>query len=196
VFDRVVTKFIIETIVKQLSLFFMIGLVLLSAPLVRAETTRPLTDQYIEAIRLGCSNALQSMRQIQRVEAVTRVNRGQEYEGMLKLVSALNSRIVLNKQDAPRLTSAASQMQTTFTKFQRDYLEYAEKFDTAQRINCREAPVSFYDALNDMREARAVVATDVTTFSELLDEYQASFNEFRGLVPEASSQSRAEELDP
>ena len=114
--------------------------------MVRAETTEPI-DQHMAAIRVGCVDALQGMLQVQRSEAATRVNRGREYEALLKLVAAFNSRVVLNKLDAPALTGAASRMQSRFSQFQRHYIEYADKMDTALNINCKEAPVTFYDKI-------------------------------------------------
>ena len=164
---------------KRVLLLFSAFLAITASPMVRAETTEPI-DQHMAAIRVGCVDALQGMLQVQRSEAATRVNRGREYEALLKLVAAFNSRVVLNKLDAPALTGAASRMQSRFSQFQRHYIEYADKMDTALNINCKEAPVTFYDSLNEARDARAQVAADVVEMDKLLTEYQAGLDKLKG----------------
>ena len=167
---------------------FSAFLVVASSPMVRAETTEPLTDQHIAAIRVGCADALQGILQVQRTEAATRVNRGREYESLLRLVASFNSRIVLNKLDAPALTSTASRMQTRFTEFQQHYLDYADNADATLDINCKEAPVTFYDSLTETREARARVAADVAEMDRLLAEYQAGLDKLKDELKKAENQ--------
>lgn len=173
---------------KRALLMFSAFLVVASSPMVRAETTEPLTDQHIAAIRVGCADALQGILQVQRTEAATRVNRGREYESLLRLVASFNSRIVLNKLDAPALTSTASRMQTRFTEFQQHYLDYADNADATLDINCKEAPVTFYDSLTETREARARVAADVAEMDRLLAEYQAGLDKLKDELKKAENQ--------
>lgn len=159
-------------------LIFSVFLTLLASPVVRAEA-QPLTEEHIAAIRSGCSNALRGILQVQKSEAATRVNRGREYESLLRLTATFNSRIVLNKLDAPALTSASARMQSNFSEFQEHYLDYADKIDATLDINCKEAPVTFYDALTRAREARVLVATDVREMDALLDEYQNGLDDLK-----------------
>lgn len=151
-------------------------LTLAASPLVRAEDEQPLTDEYIASIKAGCSEALQGMVQVQRTEAVTRVNRGSEYEDILRLLAAFNSRAALNKLDAPELVSLTAQLQAKFSNFQRDYLSYANKLDATLKIDCKQAPVTFYDSLNATRANRASVAADVKAMVGLLDQYEAALD--------------------
>lgn len=170
---------------KRVLLLFSAILTVAASPMARAETAQPLTDQYITSIKIGCADALQGILQVQRTEAATRVNRGQEYETLLKLVAAFNSRIVLNKLDAPALTSTASKMQTRFTQFQQHYLDYADKVDATLKINCKEAPVTFYDNLTAAREARGRVANDVVEMDKLLGEYQQGLDALKADLKKA-----------
>lgn len=160
---------------KRTLLLVAVFLTLVASPTVNA-AAQPLTDQYIESIKAGCSNALRGILRVQRTEAVTRVNRGQEYESLLKLVAAFNGRIVVNNRDAPTMTSAGAKMQTKFSDFQQHYLDYADLVDDTLKINCKQAPVTFYDKLTLTREARAQVATDIREFNGLLDEYQRALD--------------------
>lgn len=163
---------------KRSLLFLSIFLTLVVSPVTRAESV-PLTDEYIASIRAGCTDALQGILRVQKSEAATRVNRGREYESLLRLVAAFNSRVVLNKQEAPALTSTAARMQTKFTDFRGHYLDYADKVDATLEINCKNAPVTFYDNLTAAREARAKVATDIKEMDALLDQYQKGLDELK-----------------
>jgi hypothetical protein len=164
---------------KQFGLCVSIFIALVSAPLVRAESAQPLTDEYITSIKVGCTDALRGILRIQKSEAATRVNRGREYEALLKLIATFNSRVVLNKLDAPVLTKTTAQIQTKFSDFQRDYIDYARKIDATLDINCKEAPVTFYDNLTAAREARAKVAGDIRDIDGLLGEYQKGLDELK-----------------
>lgn len=163
---------------KRSLLFFSVFLTLLVSPVTRAESA-PLTDQYIASIKEGCTDALQGILRVQKSEAATRVNRGREYESLLRLVAAFNSRVVLNKQEAPALTNTAARLQTKFTDFRNHYLDYADKIDATLEINCKTAPVTFYDNLTAAREARAKVAADIKDMDTLLDEYQKHLDELK-----------------
>ena len=171
---------------KRALLFLSVFLTLLASPMVSAEA-QSLTEEHIASIRVGCTNALRGILQVQKSEAATRVNRGREYESLLRLTAAFNSRIVLNKLDAPALTSASARMQTNFSEFQEHYLDYADKIDATLDINCKEAPVTFYDSLTRAREARALVATDVREMTALLDEYQKGFDELKAQLVQAEA---------
>lgn len=156
---------------KRIVLIVSAVMAIVVSPGVRAESA-PLTDEYIASIKAGCADALQGMLQVQRAEAVTRVNRGREYEATLRLLAAFNSRAVLNKLDIPVLTGTTTRLQTKFSEFQKDYLNYADTVDEALKINCKAAPVTFYDNLTAAREARARVASDVRDMDALFSEYQ------------------------
>ena len=168
---------------KRLFLLIATMLILVVSPVVnvRADST-PLTDEQITAIKVGCNDGLRGISQIQKSEAGTRVNRGREYETLLRLVAALNSRIVLNKLDAPALTSTAARLQMTFTQFQSHYIDYADKMDATLAINCNDTPVTFYDSLNNARVARNLVASDVKQMDILLDEYQKGLDSLKATI--------------
>jgi chromosome segregation ATPase len=166
---------------KRLSVFFVTILALVVAPLVHAEPIQ-LTDQQIVSIRLGCTSALQGIKQVQETEAASRVNRGRAYERTLRLLSALNSRVALSKLDAPVLTSTTARIQQRLTDFQEHYIDYANKMDDVLGTKCTEAPVTFYDKLTTAREARARIAEDINEVDALLDQYQTAVNELKTTI--------------
>ena len=161
---------------KRSQLFAAIFLVLIAAPMVRAEA-QPLTDQQIASIRAGCTTALRGLKQVQSAEAASRVNRGQAYERMSRLMSALNSRVALNKIDKPALMSTTVRIQTEIDQFQSHYIDYADNMDATLAINCVDAPVSFYDGLTAVRESRTLIAEDIVQINVLYDGYQTALSE-------------------
>lgn len=167
---------------KRAVLLFSVFLTVIASPMARAEG-----DPLTESIKSGCSSALRGILQVQKTEAATRVNRGREYESLLRLVAAFNSRVVLNKLDAPILTGATSRLQERFTSFQENYLEYADKIDVTLEINCKQAPLTFYDSLTAAREARQKVATDIIEMEKLLDEYQGGLNTLKDQLKAAET---------
>lgn len=158
---------------KRTQILVAVFLALVMSPLVRAEA-QSLTDQQIISIRTGCTTALRGLKQVQSAEAASRVNRGQSYERMSRLMSALNSRVALNKIDKPALTSTTVRLQTQIDQFQSHYIVYADRLDDALSINCVDAPVSFYDSLTSVREARTLVAEDIVRINLLYDQYQTA----------------------
>lgn len=157
---------------KRAALMCAVILAIIASPFVRAEGEM-LNEAQIASVRSGCADALQTMLHVQRVEAVTRVNRGHEYEGVLRLFAALNSRAALNKLDVAALVTTTSQIQSKFAVFQKHYIEYANRMDEALEINCKRTPVMFYDKLTLVREARSAIAADIKEIDALLDEYEA-----------------------
>lgn len=157
--------------------------VFLMAPVVSAEAV-PLTDRHIQVIKANCLNAQNSIQQLLRTEAVTRVNRGRAYESISRLFVALNSRVALNKLDAPELTAATTQMERRFTAFKEDYSAYEDALAATAKLQCADQPVTFYDSLTNARELRAKVAADIKAINEMLDVYQNGVNELRTSVTE------------
>lgn len=155
--------------------------VFLMTPTVSAEAV-PLTDQQIQTIKTNCVSAQTSIKQLQRTEAVTRVNRGRAYESLSSLFVALNSRVAVNKLNAPALTSATAEMERRFTAFKTDYSAYEDALSNTTELACANQPVTFYDSLTNARELRARVAADIKAINEMIDAYQNGVNELRQTI--------------
>lgn len=149
-------------------------LVLLCAPNVNA-AAEPLSDSQIEAIRQSCVLAQSTMQRLEQSEAVSRRNRGVSYESTLKLMAALNSRIAINKLEAPTLSAITAEISKKRAEFVENYLSYNNSFNVAMKLpNCRQQPVTFYDLLAQTRELRLKLSTNIDNINELLDRYQTS----------------------
>lgn len=158
------------TMKSKAALYLAIFLAVAAAPLVSAEA-HPLTDRHIEIIRQNCTQAQQTLQRLQRNEAATRVNRGRDYEATIRLMASFNSRVALNKIDAPNLSALTSQVGDKFDEFRSDYIAYDDQLENVLRLKCREQPVTFYDELTLVREARAKVAKDIQDIDTMLGQY-------------------------
>ena len=164
----------------------MIMAVALVAPSVHA-APQPLTDAQIEQIRRNCQGSQSFLQQIQRNDAAARINRGRIYESLGKLLTNFNSRVVLNKLDAPSLVTASSAFTTKVSAFQSDYLSYEDTLSRVLKVKCEEQPVTFYDTLTQAREQRAKLSKDIQDINAILDTYQQGVTALRGNLVEAAA---------
>ena len=163
---------------RRLASLFAAVLVVFAAPLVSAEA-QPLSDKQIDVIRQNCTEAQQILQRLQRNEAAARVNRGRGYETALRLMASLNSRVALNKLNAPKLTDITSQVENKFNVFRSDYIAYDDQLEAVLKLKCSSQPVTFYDELTLARDDRTKVAKDIQAIDGLLDQYQAAVSELK-----------------
>lgn len=180
------------TMKSKIVLYFAVFLAVLAAPLVSAEA-QPLTDAQIGIIRQNCAYAQQILQRSQRNEAASRVNRGHGYETTLRLMTSFNSRVALNKINAPKLAELTTQVEDKFDSFRTDYIAYDDQLETVLKLKCREQPVTFYDELTLAREARAKVAKDIADIDSLLDQYQSAVDELKATLIDASGTEEAQQ---
>ena len=157
-------------------------LVVLASPNVNA-AAEPLNDTQIEMIRQNCLAAQGSMQRLEQSEAVSRRNRGVSYESTLRLMAALNSRVAINKLNAPNLVSLTSEVEKKRSEFTEKYLTYNNSFTVTMKLaNCREQPVTFYDYLTQTRELRTALSSTIDDIDRLLDQYQVELDSLKANV--------------
>lgn len=166
---------------RRLALFASL-LAVLCTPNVNA-AAEPLNDAQIEMIRQNCLAAQGSMQRLEQSEAVSRRNRGVSYESALRLMAALNSRIAINKLNAPNLGTLTSEVEKKRTEFTEKYLTYNNSFTVTMKLaSCREQPVTFYDYLTQTRELRIALSATIDDIDRLLDQYQEELNTLKASV--------------
>lgn len=167
-------------------------LVVLASPNVNA-AAEPLNDTQIEMIRQNCLAAQGSMQRLEQSEAVSRRNRGVSYESALRLMAALNSRIAINKLNAPNLSSITSDVEKKRTEFTEKYLAYNNSFTVTMKLaNCREQPVTFYDYLTQTRELRTALSSTIDDIDRLLDQYQVELDSLKANVASTQTSGAAQ----
>ncbi len=166
---------------KRKILLLSMLVVVVASPFVRADTTPP-SEAQVEVIRANCSSAQIGIQRFQQSEKLTRINRGYLYESTLKLMVKFNSRVALNKIDAPELLTLTSDFEKKLKVFTALYTEYDDGLSDVVKQGCRDQPVDFYNKLIFTREKRSELATQVQLLAGLLDSYQAVIDKVNLLI--------------
>ncbi len=151
----------------------------LLSPLVSADAV-PLSEQHIAVIRANCSAAQQDIQAFRRTELVTRSNRSNKYEDILRLMAAFNARASINKINISDQTLLVSQFEAKLNTFRQvDYKHYDEMLGDIVSINCSSDPVKFYNSLTALRDQRTVINQDIKDMDAQLDQFGTLVNGVR-----------------
>ncbi len=156
---------------KRSGLVCALVVTLLASPFVSAQA-QPLSDAKLAAIQANCVSAQSGIVRLQQSEKPTRINRGYLYESILKLMVNFNSRVALNRIDAPELLSITSEYEKKLKDFSAAYTSYDDNLSNIGDIPCREQPTKFYDQLVEIRARRATLNSIINSLDGLLDRYQ------------------------
>lgn len=155
---------------------------LMSVIPVSAQTTdtATMTDSHIQIIKQNCKAASRTIQQIHANDGPLRVNRGQAYDSIsTKLMTPLNSRLIVNKLDASSLVKTTAQYDKVLSEFRENYRKYDNQMSSVLTIDCVKQPVRFYDAVSEARQLRSVVHGNVTKLHDLIADYGNSFTTFQ-----------------
>ncbi len=128
-----------------------------------------ITDAERQMIVRNCREAQRTMQRVTSIDPITRVNRGNGYSNMSKLMTALGSRAAYNSYNVPDLVGATNLTQSLRQRFADDYTDYEIALQRLIDIDCVANPQNFYRTLVDVRVKRAVVAADVSDLEGQLD---------------------------
>jgi hypothetical protein len=138
-----------------------------------------LSDEQLRRISSNCLSAKSSLNQLHASDALLRVNRGQLYESIgAKLMNNFNIRLTSNSLDAQGLQLVTTSYKAALETFRSDYQAYERQVSTAIRIDCVGEPLAFYLAIEDAREKREKVHTDVIRLHQYIDDYRSAVNDF------------------
>ncbi|SRR6266550_1178985 len=147
-----------------------------------AQSADDLTPEKLDVIRMRCSSSQFALRQIEKRDAVSRINRGRAYDQTLRQLSAFNSRFVYNKISAPDLAQITSDIQTNVDKFRSSYDHYDSDITEALKTNCKDKPSDYYQLVVKARADRAIVGQQVTAINDLLGQYRAALLKYKDTV--------------
>lgn len=131
-----------------------------------------LSDDMLDTIRARCSNSQFALQQIEKRDAVSRINRGRAYDQMLRQLSAFNSRFAYNKISSPDLIQYTTELQDAVDAFRNSYDRYDTDIANALKVNCKEKPSEYYTLIVKAREDRNTVGAQVSKIEELMGKYR------------------------
>lgn len=149
------------------------------ASVARADQNAPMTEAHIAQIRSNCTTAQATLTQLHLSDALMRVNRGQLYESISsRLMVPFNSRIAQYTQRNVNLVSLTSTYDSQLSTFSNNYKQYEEAMSKALKIDCKNQPVAFYDAVADARAKRHTTHDSVVALQKTIKDYATEFEAF------------------
>lgn len=137
-----------------------------------AQSSTTLSSDMLETIRDRCTNSQFALQQIEKRDAVSRINRGRAYDQMLRQLFALNSRFAYNKISSPELIQITTDIQKAVDEFRAQYDRYDTDIADALKIDCRQKPADYYDIIIRAREDRNAVGAQVRKIEQLAKGYR------------------------
>lgn len=121
------------------------------------------------AISEKCDTLRDSLKNIQKMDARTRVFFGSHYETVLsKFITPLNLRLVENNISNINLIENQNNLASAKAKFSANYISYQQELEALIGIDCRTEPEKFYNKLVTVRKKRSGVASDIKKMKELV----------------------------
>ena len=164
-----------------LALVTFVGI--LGVPLMAAAESMMLPQAQIDVIRQNCTTAQQTLSQLEKRDAVARINRGRAYDVMVQQVSAFNSRLAYNKVSLPQMVQLTNDLQSHIDHFRNEYTAYDNTLTSAIRINCKDKPSDFYTFVTQARDQRAAVGEEVTQLERLSAQYRTELVNYQNTLP-------------
>jgi len=127
-------------------------------------------------ITANCRAAQQIISQIEKADAVSRINRGRANNNVLDLMFAMNARLAGNRIAAPRLTELTSDFEIQAADFRNSYDHYDTELTRAINIDCVQKPADFYNRLSNARGYRQTIADEIKELGKIIDDYKSELN--------------------
>lgn len=146
--------------------FYCITLMLFcqDLPLVTA-----VSEEQGAAIVEKCDTIKDSLRNVQKLDARTRVFLGSHFETVLsKFITPLNLRLVENNMSDIDLIENQNDFAAVKAAFNDDFVSYQQELETLIGIDCKADAERMYEKLEVVREKRKAVAADVARLKRLV----------------------------
>ncbi len=132
-----------------------------------------MSDAERQMITSRCKDAQRIMQRIQYVDPIARVNRGNAYSNLTKLMTALGARTAYNSYNVPSLVGANNSIQNLRQQLSKQYTVYEIAMRDLISYDCSAHPKEFYEQLTEVRMQRADVASTISQIEQQLDVFSA-----------------------
>lgn len=154
--------------------FVAIALVLLSTNFVKAVD---LSDEQKTTISQTCINAQSNLQRISSGDTTTRINRGRNYDQILKLFYLMNTRVASNNIAEPKLAEITKSFESELANFRENYNIYNTQLKNTTEYKCSANPQEFYNHLENTREKRLILNDDTVKLNNLIEDYKVVVRE-------------------
>ena len=163
---------------KRLTFYYIILMLICLAPM----PVLAVSEGQKMAIVDHCESIKDSLKNVQKQDARTRVYLGGRYETILSgLIMPLNVRLIENSLSSAELVENQSDFAERKVRFSDNYISYQQGLEELVSMNCREEPERFYEKLTEVRAKRNAVNKDVAEMRKLITK---NIELVRGLMKE------------
>lgn len=132
-----------------------------------------LSDEQLETIVYRCARLRTTIRRLQTLDSVTRVELGKNYESMLtRLMVPMNSRLVNNHIDAGDMLGVTASFSDNLSGFRRAYTSYDQSIRRLLNIDCTRRPADFHYQLQVARDRRNEVRSYYLRLNGDINDYR------------------------
>jgi len=153
-------------------IFTSLAILLVSFIFVSNTSAANLSDKQKNIIIDSCNTTQTTLQRIGDSDITARINRGRNYDQILKLFYAMNTRVASNNIAEPRLAELTKDFENNLNNFRNDYNKYNEQLKLTYETNCKTKVDAFYDNLNNSRNSRAKIRSDINELNKIIKQYQ------------------------
>lgn len=131
-----------------------------------------ITDAQINLIKTNCVDLKARLSRLHDNDLLLRTDRGSLYRTISeKLMVPLNQRAAANQVDASALVKTSADYNDAYTEFYNAYTDYDASLSSALTIDCKNAPTTFYNQLQDARAKRETLHSASQVLVQLAQQY-------------------------
>jgi hypothetical protein len=137
------------------------------------------SEGQLEIIKTNCLTAQSDIQRISRNDVTARVNRGRDYDQVLKLFYAMNTRVAVNNKTVPKLAEITKSFEDALNDFRLKYNDYNDTVKATLGFGegCVDRPGDFYSSLDKARGQRQSIYELTRHLDQLLGDYTAAVEE-------------------
>lgn len=154
-----------------------LGALIVSFAFVQTTSAADLSDKHKAKIAENCPAAQSTLQRISSSDTTARINRGRDYDQVLKLLYAMNTRVASNNIAEPKLAELTKSFENTLNNFRDDYNKYNDRLKNTYEGDCKNNVDTFYDNLVKTRESRATINTDINKLNNIIEDYKKVVSE-------------------
>lgn len=139
--------------------------------------SKELNDEEKTSVSQNCVNAQSNLQRLGSSDTTTRINRGRDYDQVLKLFYLMNTRVASNNITEPKLAEITKSFENELSLFRDNYNSYNEQLRNTVDFGCTAEPQGFYDSLDSTRGRRVNLNTNVVKLNSLIEDYQQAIKE-------------------
>lgn len=148
-----------------------------------------LTPEALDAIRQRCVTTQSELALLHSNDTLLRVNQGQRYESLMsRLMSPMNSRLVLNRYDAGSFVTITNDYEKKLATFRNTWIDYEKKLQQTFSGDCQKDPVKFYNDIQAVKSLRQTLRQNVVALNADIGKYRDTLESFVEGIPEKGQQ--------